>query len=175
MPVLVGIFPSIWMGIVSDREWTRLFCSKSVRMRTVGQRQKAPAADTMELLSFSRAVQFAGRHPPPGPALQGKEISCSQYLPVSLCFLPARVITPMVFLEEQLVLMFFNLCQAKSMSLVYAASTGDLSELSWSYRTQRVTSTTCVAGSRRGCLFPAADSRLCKFCSFFTVIPARWK
>lgn len=99
-------------------------------MRRVGQRQKAPAADTMELLSFSRAVQFAGRHPPPGLALRGKEISCPQYLPVALHFLPARVITPMVLLAEQLVLVFFNLFHAKSMGLAPAASTGDLSELS---------------------------------------------
>lgn len=141
------------MGIVSDQEWTRLFCSNSIQMRTVGQRWKAPTPNATELLLFSRVIQFVGRWPPPGLAMQGK-ISSPQYLPVTFLFQPARLIVPMVFLAEQLGLVFLNLFQTKSKGLAPTASTGDLSKPSWSYLTQRVISTTCAAGSRRGCLLP---------------------
>lgn len=95
-------------------------------MRTAGQRWKAPAPDIVELLLFPGVIQFVGRCPP-GPAVQGKEISSPRYLPVTPLFQPARDITPIVLLAEQLVLVFLNLVQIKPMGLT-PASTGDLSQ-----------------------------------------------
>lgn len=140
------------MGIVSDQEWTRLFCSLSVCTRTAGQHWKALTPDTRAALllwSHSFCWQISSSR-----SSHAREISSPWYLPVTLQFLPARTIVPMVLLAEQLVLDFLNLFQTRSKGLAPRASMNDLSKPSRSYLTQRVISTTCVAGCRRGCLLP---------------------
>lgn len=74
----------------------------------------APAPGTVKLLLFSAVIQFVGRCPPPGSALQGKEISFPWYFPVTPLFQPASIISPIVLLAEQLGLVFLNLFQTKS-------------------------------------------------------------
>lgn len=166
MTVLVGIFPYIWMGIVSDQEWTSLFCFKSVHLRTESQLWKATAPNTVELLS--RVILFVGRHPPPGPAMQGNEISSPQYLPVTLLLKPARVIAPIVLLAEQLVLISLNLFQTESKGFSSHSFHG------WSEQDQGKLYHLCGWIQKRMSA-PTAYSRGCKFCSFATLIPTQWK
>lgn len=126
--------------------------------------EAAPATDTTEPLCFSGAIPFLADVLLQGQPWRGRDFLFP--VPPRCSSLSAWWSShPVVLLAEPLVLVFLNLFQTKSMGSAPTVSTGDVSEPSWPYLTQRVMPSTCAAGSRRGCLCVATNSRWCKYYS----------